>query len=82
VFQQYFALKINGMRQGVIKSLVYGAAALFGFILVMTLTGVLACLFGAGAGFYCGIYCTLGKILFMLVLFAIVIQTYRVGSNV
>jgi len=38
-------------------------AILFVNYLIMTLIGCTTCLFGLGEDFYCGAYCTIGKIL-------------------
>jgi hypothetical protein len=69
------------MNGQIIKTVLYGAAALFGFILLMTVIGAVACLFGAGDAFYCGVFCLLGKITFVAVLLVITIQTYRALSS-
>jgi hypothetical protein len=69
------------MNRQVIKSVLYGAAALFGVILLLTVIGAVACLFGAGDSFYCGAFCILGKITLVAVLLVITIQTYRALSS-
>lgn len=69
------------MNRQVIKSVLYGAAALFGFIMLMILVGAVACIFGAGDAFYCGAFCLLGKITLAAILLVITIQTYRALSS-
>lgn len=74
-------IKEEVMNRQVVKSVLYGAAALFGFILLMIIIGAVACIFGASDAFYCGVFCLLGKITLATVLLVITIQTYRALSS-
>ena len=69
------------MNQQVIKTVLYGAAALFGLVLLMIVFGAVACACGAGEAFYCGVFCTIGKVSLVAVLLTISIQTYRALSS-
>ncbi len=65
------------MKTRTIKTVLLGAGLLFGVILLMIFAGGIACICGADADFYCGAYCTAGKIVMSLALVTIAIQTFR-----
>lgn len=66
------------MRPLVLKSVLFGSFILFGLIVTMTVFGGIACMCGAGDTFFCGAFCSTGKI--GLALAALIIATYVIRA--
>lgn len=65
------------MRPAAIKSFLLGSVTLFAVVLLMIIVGTIASLFGAGDSFYCGVFCDAGKVIMILAIFTITIQSFR-----
>jgi len=66
------------MKKRTAEILVFSAFVLFGLVLLMTAIGAISCLFGAGESFYCGIYCTMGKVFMGAVALTIIVRSIYV----